>query len=52
MTDTSNARPQGKIEKKGGYPAGGTVNVNRPMRTNFPKRPATPAQNDKTEKAR
>ena len=25
---------------KGGYPAGGTVNVNRPMPTNFPRRPS------------
>jgi hypothetical protein len=47
MTDTSNARTQAKIVKKGGYPAGGTVNVDRPMPTNFPKRPATTNQNDK-----
>lgn len=45
MAESSNARTQGKIEKKGGYPAGGTVNVNRPMPTNFPRRPATPNQN-------
>lgn len=47
MADTSNGRTQGKIEKKGGYPAGGTVNVKRKMPNNFPKRPATPNQNDK-----